>query len=138
MRPMKIISQFDEARHLLNRGKIIAYPTEAVYGLGCDPFNQQAVEKILVLKQREASKGFILLIANWAQLTPLIKVIPERLLDAVRATWPGPVTWVFPKANIIPDWLSGNHSSIAIRMTAHPVASQLCADGPVLCPGSSC
>ena len=62
---MKIISQFDEARQCLKQGKIIAYPTEAVYGLGCDPFNYSAIEKILALKRRSVSKGFILLIADW-------------------------------------------------------------------------
>ena len=129
---MKIISQFDETRQLLADGKIIAYPTESVYGLGCDPFNQLAVKKIIALKQRPSSKGFIILIADWSQLTPLIGDVPEHRLDAVRATWPGPVTWIFPPAKIIPDWLSGQHNSIAIRMSAHPVARELCAMGPII------
>jgi L-threonylcarbamoyladenylate synthase len=129
---MKIISQFDEARQLLADGKIIAYPTESVYGLGCDPFNQLAVEKIIALKQRPSSKGFIILIADWSQLMPFIGEVPEHRFDVVRATWPGPVTWVFPPAKIIPDWLSGQHNSIAIRMSAHPVARELCAMGPVI------
>lgn len=129
---MKIISQFDEARALLKQGKIVAYPTEAVYGLGCDPFNAYAVEKLLVLKSRPVSKGLILLIAEWSQLEPLINNIPEYLLEGVRATWPGPVTWVFPKAATIPNWISGDHPSIAIRMSEHPVARQLCIDGPVV------
>lgn len=129
---MKIISQYVEARQFLRQGKIIAYPTEAVYGLGCDPFNQQAVEKILTLKQRAFSKGLILLIAEWSQLTPLIRQVHDQLLDKVRDTWPGPVTWVFPKAVAIPKWLSGDHDGIAIRMSAHPVARMLAADGPVI------
>ena len=129
---MKIISQPDEAQRLLAQGKVIAYPTESVYGLGCDPFNQQAVEKIVALKRRPSSKGFIILIADWSQLTPLINAVPEHRLDAVRATWPGPVTWIFPRAAIIPDWLSGHYNSIAIRMSAHPIARQLCAAGPVI------
>lgn len=129
---MKIISQVGEARELLDQGGVIAYPTEAVYGLGCSPFNQQAVEKIWTLKRRTKSKGFILLIADWTQLTPLIAPVSDLLLEAVRSTWPGPVTWVFPKSGIIPDWLSGQHDGIAIRMSAHPVAHQLCVDGPVV------
>lgn len=129
---MKIISQFDKARQLLKEGKIIAYPTEAIYGLGCDPFNQQAVEKLLALKQRSVAKGMILLISDWPQLTPLISRIPDSAVEQIQATWPGPVTWVFPKADSVPDWISGKHSSIAIRMTSHPIARELCAEGPLI------
>lgn len=129
---MKVISQVGDASELLKKGGIIAYPTEAVYGLGCSPFNQQAVEKLWALKHRSKNKGFILLIADWSQLTPLIAPVSDVLLEAVQATWPGPVTWVFPKSSIIPDWLSGQHDGIAIRMSAHPVAHGLSVDGPVV------
>ena len=129
---MKIINQVDEARQFLKQGKIIVYPTEAVYGLGCDPFNQQAVDRLLAVKQRSIEKGFIILIADWSQLFPLISSVSAVHLDAVRATWPGPVTWVFPKATAIPEWMTGHHHSIAIRMSAHPIAQQLCIDGPVI------
>ena len=129
---MNIITQVGDAREFLKQGKIIAYPTEAVYGLGCDPFNQQAVEAVLALKRRAKSKGLILLIADWSQLTPLIAPISKALLEPVRETWPGPVTWVFPKADTIPVWLTGQHDSIAIRMSAHSIAHQLCVDGPVV------
>ena len=129
---MKEMCQVDDALLYIRQGKIIAYPTEAVYGLGCDPFNQQAVKDLLALKQRPESNGFILLIANWSQLTPLISGISEHQLHAVRQTWPGPVTWVFPKASGIPAWLTGSHHGIAIRMSAHPVAHALCANGPVI------
>ena len=129
---MNIIHQVDEACRLLKLGQIIAYPTEAVYGLGCAPFNQAAVEKLLHLKQRPVSKGFIVLIANWSQLTPLIGPVPEERLKPVRHTWPGPVTWVFPKAETLPSWLSGDYSSIAIRMTSHPIAKALCKEGPII------
>lgn len=129
---MNTLTNLDEARQYLAQGKIIAYPTEAVYGLGCDPFNQQAVEKLLVLKQRSVTQGLIILIANWSQLAPLIGQLPNRCLDDVHGTWPGPVTWIFPKSNLIPMWVSGQHESIAIRMSAHPVARSLCANGPIV------
>ncbi len=129
---MKIINLVEEARALLKKGGVLAYPTEAVYGLGCDPFNQHAVEKIGILKHRSMSKGLILLIADWSQLMPLIGFVTDAQLDSVRATWPGPVTWVFPKSNLIPEWLSGQHDGIAIRMTAHPVSRALCTEGPVV------
>lgn len=129
---MNIISQPGDARKLLKEGKIVAYPTEAVYGLGCSPFNQQAVAALLALKQRSMHKGLILLIADWSQLTPLVAPLPEELLAPVRATWPGPVTWIFPPASTIPVWLTGQHDGIAVRMSAHPIAHQLCLDGPVV------
>ncbi len=111
---------------------MIAYPTEAVYGLGCDPFNQKAVERLVALKQRSLDKGLILLISDWSQWGRLVGYVPTDRLDAVRATWPGPVTWLFPKAATIPYWLNGEHDTIALRMTAHPIARQLCAEGPVI------
>jgi L-threonylcarbamoyladenylate synthase len=129
---MKITHQIDDARECLLQGNILAYPTEAVYGLGCDPFNQVAVDKLLVLKQRTADKGFILLIANWGQLAPLIGPISDEIFEAVSDTWPGPVTWVFPKSDLILDSISGHHESIAVRMTSHPVARALCESGPII------
>ena len=129
---MQMISDLAKARQCIQQGQVIVYPTEAVYGLGCDPFNQQAVEKLLALKRRSNANGFIVLISNWSQLMPLIDKVPESRLDAVRASWPGPVTWIFPKATAIPAWVTGQYQSIAIRMSAHPIAQQLCTEGPVI------
>lgn len=127
-----VISKLHTAVQQMQNGKIIAYPTEAVYGIGCDPFNEQAVLKLLALKHRSSSKGLIILIANWSQLTPLIAPIPDGLLSHVQATWPGHVTWIFPKSSLIPSWISGNQPTVAIRMSAHPIARQLCMQGPVV------
>jgi L-threonylcarbamoyladenylate synthase len=129
---MKTIHDLDEAHLYLREGKIIAYPTEAVFGLGCDPFNPLAVQKLLALKERDVNKGLILIINDWSQLLSLIEKVPEDLLEKVRTTWPGPVTWVFPKAKSVPEWLSGRYPSIAIRMSAHPIAQQLCKEGPLV------
>jgi L-threonylcarbamoyladenylate synthase len=129
---VKILEENQVIWQYLREGKVIAYPTEAVYGLGCDAFQQQAVEAILRLKKRSVSQGLIVLIHDWTQLIPLIGEVPDAALDNVKQTWPGPVTWVFPKSTIIPDWLSGKHHSIAIRMSAHPVASKLCEFGPIV------
>ncbi len=131
---MRVLEQIDEAYALLQKGDVIAYPTEAVYGLGCDAFNADAVSRILTLKRRSETKGLIVLIANWEQLWPLIDKdkIPKARLDAVKQTWPGFVTWVFPKSNRVPAGISGAHDGIAIRMTAHPVAHALCKHGPIV------
>lgn len=129
---MKILTQPKEASSLLQAGNIIAYPTEAVYGLGCDPFNWHAVERLLALKHRSISKGLILLISNWQQLDALIEPVSKPLLDKVRATWPGAVTWIFPKAAQVPNWLSADEQTIAVRMSAHPIAKAISEDGPVV------
>ena len=129
---MRRIKDIDEARAFIQAGEVIAYPTEAVYGLGCDPFNQQAVEALLALKKRSASKGLILLVSDWEHVLPLIGDVPRARLEAVNQTWPGPVTWVFPKSDAVPAWLSGEHASIAIRMTAHPIARALCEHAPIV------
>lgn len=112
-------------RHL-ERGGIIAYPTEAVYGLGCDPQSERAVRKILDLKARPPEKGLILIAARFAQLLPFIQMPPAEILARILPTWPGPVTWLLEVAPSVPEWLRGNHTTLAVRVTAHPIAAALC------------
>ncbi|HSC47049.1 MAG TPA: Sua5/YciO/YrdC/YwlC family protein [Gammaproteobacteria bacterium] len=107
-------------------GGVIAYPTEAVYGLGCDPLEYAAVERIFGLKGRAASKGLILIASELAQLLPFIAHLDAAVRTKLEASWPGPVTWVVPAAPALPFWLSGGRSTIAVRVTAHPVARALC------------
>lgn len=117
----------EQAVQVIHEGGLLVYPTEAVYGLGCDFRNQQAVEKLLTLKQRPVSKGLILLASHIGHILPLIK--PARRTHLARAlkTWPGHHTWVFPKTAEVPDWISGHHDSIAVRVSSHPVIKQLCS-----------
>lgn len=112
----------------LKQGKVIAYPTEAVYGLGCDPDNACAVDKILAIKQRPISKGLILIASNFSQLKPYIdhQQLNAHQLDTIMQTWPGPTTWVMPAAKTTPRWITGDFDSIAVRVTQHPVVRQLC------------
>lgn len=125
---MKTITEYeiDQAIDHLNRGDVIAYPTEAVFGLGCDPENVDAVSRILQIKHRALDKGFILIGSSWDQIEPLINYIRPDLLTQVFETWPGPTTWLFPASDQVPDWIRGNHPSVAVRITAHPIAKQLC------------
>lgn len=112
----------------LRRGGLIAYPTEGVWGLGCNPWNEAAVLRLLALKQRDVAKGLILIASTEAQLTPFIDtaaLTAERLAE-VHASWPGPNTWVVPAAEAAPRWISGAHTSIAVRVTAHPQVIALC------------
>ncbi|MDX5334393.1 MAG: threonylcarbamoyl-AMP synthase [Gammaproteobacteria bacterium] len=114
------------AAALIREGGILAYPTEAVYGLGCDPANEAAVRRLLALKQRPEGKGLILLAADLEQLAPYITPLTETLRARILPTWPGPVTWVVPTPAATPRWLRGEHDSIAVRVTNHPVARALC------------
>lgn len=112
----------------LHAGEVIAYPTEAVYGLGCDPDNQDAVNKILAIKQRPVSKGLILIAAHYQQVLPYIDETPlsQQNIDEINARWPGPFTFVMPAKSTTPKWLTGDFDTIAVRVTAHPVVQQLC------------
>ena len=114
------------AAETVRRGGVIAYPTEAVYGLGCDPLEHMAVRRILALKQRDAAKGLILIASDMAQLAPFMAPLPPAVSAKLAASWPGPVTWVVPAAPALPSWLSGGRSTLAVRVSAHPVVSALC------------
>ena len=115
-----------EAVAALRAGGIIAYPTEAVYGLGCDPLDRDAVARLFALKQRPAGQGVLLIAADFAQVEKFIGPVPAEAVERARATWPGPHTWVFPRSPATPEWLVGDHSGIALRVTAHPLAATLC------------
>jgi len=121
------------AAQLLRDGQIIAYPTEAVYGLGCDPANESAVRKLLALKGRHESAGLVLIASDYSQIRPWVADIDEALIDKPMQTWPGPVTWLFPRAGGVPDYVAGSHKTIAVRITAHEPSRLLCqASGSAL------
>ncbi len=115
-----------QARYALRQGGVIAYPTETVFGLGCDPNNEYAVTRLLALKCRPWEKGLILLAADLEQLQPYIKPVDPRQMKKIIATWPGPVTWVFNASSHVPPWISGRYSTVAVRVTSHAVACDLC------------
>jgi len=112
----------------LSEGNIIAYPTEAVWGLGCDPNNQTAVAKLLELKNRSVEKGLILVAAHHSQISDLLKPLSNRQKELLQNTWPHPVTWIIPDSlNLIPQWIKGSNNSVAIRVSSHPVVHALCS-----------
>jgi len=113
---------------ILHSGGIIAYPTEAVWGLGCDPANEQAVMRLLALKQRPIEKGLILVAADLAQLEgwARLETLPAERRQTVLETWPGPQTWILPPDKRAPNWITGAHPGIAVRVSAHPLVQALC------------
>jgi len=110
----------------LQAGLVIAYPTEAVFGLGCDPANESAVRKLLLLKGRHESAGLVLIASDFSQLKPWIAEVKEALVKKAMQTWPGPVTWLFPRAEGVPDYVAGKHKTVAVRITAHEPSRKLC------------
>jgi len=115
-----------QAAKILQKGGVIAYPTEAVYGLGCDPLNETAVHQLLQLKQRDPGKGLILVADDIARIEPFIKPLSNTERNQLNETWPGPVTWLIPVQDWVPTWLTGWHSNLAVRVTAHPMTASLC------------
>lgn len=111
---------------LIRGGGVVAYPTEAVYGLGCDPARLDAVERVVALKGRAPEKGFILVAADVAQLTRWIAPLDAAARERVDAVWPGPVTFVVPAAADVPPLLTGGRATIACRVSAHPTVRALC------------
>ncbi len=115
-----------QAARRVRAGGVIAYPTEAVYGLGCDPLDGPAVHWLLGLKRRPVGKGLILIAADFDQLRPYVRTLDPVRMDEVLASWPGPNTWLLPARVDLPYWLRGDHSTLAVRVTDHPLAAELC------------
>lgn len=112
----------------LRAGGVIACPTEAVWGLGCDPMDEAAVRRLLAIKQREVAKGLLLVAADVGQLDGLVDwdALAPGQRDAVLASWPGANTWVVPAAARVPSWITGTHDGVAVRVSAHPLVAALC------------
>ena len=126
---MAVDSGLSEAVAALAGGGLIACPTEGVYGLSCDPRFDSALERLVRLKRRRLEAGFILIAADEGQLLPWI--FWSASLDApraakIRASWPGPVTWAMPVRPGSSKLVTGGRDTIAVRVTAHPRASELC------------
>lgn len=118
----------DSAVATLQKGGVIAYPTEAVWGLGCDPAQEAAVLRLLEIKRRPVDKGVIVVasgievLRDWVDLDALE---PARR-DEVLTSWPGPHTWILPITKRAPRWVTGTHDGLAVRISAHPVVAALC------------
>lgn len=118
--------QIQFAAHVIRHGGVIAYPTETVWGLGCDPFNELAVRRLLSLKNRAQEKGLILITGQVEQLEPMLKGLSPELKSRFIAPQTEPTTWLVPDVNdLIPDFVKGRFSSVATRLTEYAVVSRL-------------
>ena len=121
-------NEFEQAIAALRDDGVIAYATEAVFGLGCDPDSELAVQRLLAIKQRPVEKGLILIAADLAQLQDYIDLsqLSADQLARVQTSWPGPFTWIMPARATTPAWLTGQFDTLAVRVTAHPQVQALC------------
>lgn len=116
----------EQAVCAIRAGGVIAYPTEAVWGLGCDPNNLVAVEKLLAIKQRSMAKGLILIAANIEQFRPFFGDMTAAQYQLLQDHWPSFTTFIVPASKQVPKWIRGEFSSIALRVSAHPLVQELC------------
>lgn len=130
-----------QAAKWLKEGQLLAYPTESVWGIGCDAYNQKAVQRILSIKQRPQAKGMIVITDSIERLAPLLAFLNEAQLNPILKSWQidseyidlqyqQAHTWLLPipqtLAVTIPTWITGQHQTIAVRVIAHPIIRQLC------------
>ena len=120
--------QIENAVSALNAGGVIAYPTEYCFGLGCDPRNIDAIERLLKVKQRRKDQGVILVASNTAQVADYADLAGLSLIDEIIKSWPGPNTWLLPVKKAVSSWVCGNHSSVAMRVSAHATCQSLCTE----------
>ena len=114
------------ATHVLRQGGVIAYPTEAVFGLGCLPNKPESIQRLLALKQRPWEKGLILIASEFDQLQPYLLPLDEVTRAKIQTPTAIPTTWLVPTPDTTSPLLRGRFQSLAIRITEHPVVRQLC------------
>ena len=126
--------QLRRAVHALRAGEVIAYPTESVWGLGCDPDDGDAVSELLRMKRRSSSLGLILVASTIEQFDPYLEGLHWSVRSRLIDSWPGPVTWLVPDNGRASEWIIGRHDSVALRVSAHPTVQALCSafGGPVV------
>lgn len=142
-----------QAAQWLKQGKLLAYPTESVWGIGCDAYNKEAVEQILTIKNRPSEKGMIVVTDSIERIRPLLQQLSQERQQQVIASWSQQAddetnadskqahTWLLPLKSAqfgankqvdseteaeVPYWITGKHDSIAVRVIAHPLITQLC------------
>ena len=125
--------QVQQAAQVVRAGGVIAYPTEAVWGLGCDPWDELAVARLLALKERPMEKGLILVADDIRQFDFLLEDLPDIWQERLAGSWPGPNTWLVPHQDRLPEWITGQHASVALRVSDHSLVRELCAlTGPLV------
>ena len=116
---------YDKAGKILRAGGLVAFPTETVYGLGADALDEAASAKIYAAKGRPSDNPLIVHIADMDALYKLSREVPQTALKLAEKFWPGPLTMILKKSDIVPDSITGGLGTVAIRMPSHKVAAEL-------------
>ncbi len=123
-----------QASQILHSSGVIAYPTETVWGIGCDPQQPSALSRVIELKNRDAKKGLILIAGKIEQFDFLLHDLPQEQYIKLQNSWPGAVTWLVPHNNRVHPLIHGQFSTVAIRVSSHKMVEQLCEEfgGPIV------
>lgn len=134
-----IADSLQHAAELLRAGKLVAFPTETVYGLGANALDETAVAKIFAAKNRPTFDPLIVHVYDVAQLGELVAELPPTARTLIDRFWPGPLTLVLPKTEVVPDLVTAGLPTVAVRMPDHPLALELLrlADVPVAAPSAN-
>lgn len=111
----------------LKRGGVVCHACEGVWGFACNPFNPTAVRKILEIKNRDRSKGLIVIASEASKFQPELDQLPTQTRERIQSSWPGHTTWLLPNVQFYP-WVTGDHATIAARVPEHQQALQLAAE----------
>ena len=122
-------SMIAEAGQILRGGGLVAFPTETVYGLGANALDERAAEKIYEAKGRPSDNPLIIHIADIESLSVIARQIPAKALELAKQYWPGPLTMIFPKSDIVPSQITGGLDSVAVRIPDHELALELIKAG---------
>ncbi len=115
--------QLSQAQSILRNGGVIAYSTETVLGLGCDPRNQSAVNRLCWLKNRALENGLIVVVSNLNVLQQFSQPLTQKHVDTISTT--EKITWLLPANDTVPNWITGKHEKVAVRISEHPIAGPL-------------
>ena len=121
------------AVNIIKTQGVIAYPTEGVWGLGCDPFSQRAVDKLLNIKKRSVDQGLLLVATHIGQFDPFLEGLERKYYEELDRAWPGPTSYLVPDNGFAPRWVVGAHQTLGLRISDHPVIKALCSlTGPLV------
>lgn len=131
--------QINKAAMLIKKGEIVAFPTETVYGLGANAFNEKAVRKIFAAKERPADNPLIVHISNFSQINELVEAVPKEVLILSKKFWPGPLTMVLKKSKKVPLIVTANLDNVAVRMPSNKIALSLIkkSSTPIAAPSAN-
>jgi len=117
-----LLAKLTQAGAVVKNGGLVAFPTETVYGLGGDALNPESSKKIYAAKGRPSDNPLIVHIADMEHLEKIVREVPENVIKLAHAFWPGPLTMIMNKSDVVPYQTTGGLDTVAVRMPGHPIA----------------